>query len=87
MGLDQAETLSGFMIKNTPRGDNSNFGLIFSFNNNNLNKQRRISRRVGKVLKIDGTVFNFFIEPQYTVLVEGAGQPLFQIYTAVNMQF
>ena len=42
---------------------------------------------IGKVLKIGGTVFNFFIEPQYTVLVEGAGQPLFQIYTAVNMQF
>jgi len=39
------------------------------------------------VVKAGGTVFNLFIEPQYTVLVEGVGQPLFQIYTAVNMQF
>jgi hypothetical protein len=42
---------------------------------------------IGKVVKVGGTVFNFFFEPQYTVLVEGVGQPLFQIYTAVNMQF
>jgi hypothetical protein len=42
---------------------------------------------LGKVMKVGDTVFNFFLEPQYTVLVEGIGQPLFQIYTSVNMQF
>jgi len=42
---------------------------------------------IGQVLKVGGTVFNFFIEPQYSVLVEGVGQPNFQIYTGVNMQF
>jgi hypothetical protein len=42
---------------------------------------------VGKVVKINGTVFNFFIEPQPSILVEGVGQPTFQIYAALNMQF
>jgi len=42
---------------------------------------------IGQVVKAGGTVFNLFIEPQYSVLVEGQGQPNFQIYTAVNMQF
>ena len=42
---------------------------------------------IGKVVKINGTVFNFFIEPQPSILVEGAGQPVFQIYGALNMQF
>lgn len=42
---------------------------------------------VGKVLKIDGTVLNFFIEPQPSILVYGAGQPQFQVYGALNIQF
>ncbi len=42
---------------------------------------------IGKILKIGGTVYNIFIEPQYTILHYGIGQPEFQIYTALNMQF
>ena len=42
---------------------------------------------IGKVIKIGGTVYNIFIEPQYTVLHEGIGQPALQIFTALNMQF
>jgi hypothetical protein len=42
---------------------------------------------IGKVIKVNNTVFNFFIEPQPSVLVVGQGQPKFQIYTALNMQF
>jgi hypothetical protein len=42
---------------------------------------------IGQVVKVGGTVFNIFIEPQYSVLVKGQGQPNLQIYTAVNMQF
>ncbi|MEP4768178.1 MAG: hypothetical protein ABJQ21_08635 [Roseibium sp.] len=43
--------------------------------------------RLGKVFKRGKTVFNFFVEPQYSVLTKGAGQPEFQIYMALNMQF
>jgi len=42
---------------------------------------------LGKVMPMGRTVFNFFIEPQFTVLDRGVGQPEFQIYMAVNMQF
>ena len=42
---------------------------------------------IGKVVKISGKVFNFFIEPQPSILSWGTGQPNFQIYGALNMQF
>ena len=42
---------------------------------------------IGHVVRLGNTVFNIFIEPQYSILHEGAGQPAFQIYTALNMQF
>ena len=42
---------------------------------------------IGKVMKVKNTVFNFFIEPQPSVLVYGKGQPTFQVYAALNMQF
>lgn len=42
---------------------------------------------IGKVLKIDQTVYNIFLEPQFTILHEGVGQPLLQIFTGLNLQF
>jgi len=42
---------------------------------------------IGQVIKIKGTVFNFFIEAQPSILVYGAGQPVYQIYSGLNMQF
>lgn len=41
----------------------------------------------GKVVPTQNVVYNFFIEPQFTVLSKGAGQPEFQLYMAINMQF
>lgn len=41
----------------------------------------------GKVLKMGKkTVFNIFMEPQYTVLHEGV-QPQFQLFAGINVQF
>ncbi|MGD8818360.1 MAG: hypothetical protein PVJ51_14325, partial [Acidobacteriota bacterium] len=42
---------------------------------------------IGRVMKIGGIVYNIFIEPQFTILHKGAGQPLFQVFTGLNMQF
>jgi hypothetical protein len=39
------------------------------------------------VIPTEKVVFNFFIEPQFTILSKGAGQPEFQLFMAVNMQF
>ncbi len=42
---------------------------------------------IGQVLKKGNTVFNFFVEPQYSVADDGAGFPQWQIFFALNMQF
>ena len=42
---------------------------------------------VGQVVTVGRTVFNVFIEPQWTILHDGVGQPAFGLYTALNMQF
>jgi hypothetical protein len=41
---------------------------------------------IGKVVKVGRTVFNLFVETQYSVLHKGT-QPLFQIFTGINLQF
>ncbi|MEN8164181.1 MAG: hypothetical protein ABFS37_08630 [Acidobacteriota bacterium] len=42
---------------------------------------------IGKVVQKGTTVFNMFIEPQFTILHDGVGQPEFQIFTGLNFQF
>ncbi|MEZ5988152.1 MAG: hypothetical protein R3F30_03335 [Planctomycetota bacterium] len=42
---------------------------------------------IGHVVKAGKTVLNFFIEPQFTVLHDGPGQPEFQVFIGFNTQF
>jgi hypothetical protein len=42
---------------------------------------------IGQVIKLGQTVFNIFVEPQFTILHDGVAQPAFQLFTALNMQF
>jgi hypothetical protein len=42
---------------------------------------------IGKIVKSGHTVFNMFIEPQFTVLHDGVGQPELQIFAGLNLQF
>jgi len=41
---------------------------------------------IGQVLKMEKTVFNLFVEPQYTMLHKGT-QPQFQVFMGINLQF
>lgn len=41
---------------------------------------------IGKVIKVKRTIFNCFVEPQYTMLHNGI-QPQLQIFTGINLQF
>ena len=41
----------------------------------------------GRVIPTERTVFNVFIEPQFTILDKGDGQPQFQVFVGFNMQF
>ena len=60
---------------------------IWSFNLEQDTYNVPIGLGFGKVFKRGKTVFNAFIEPQFTVLDKGPGQPEFQIFMALNMQF
>jgi len=42
---------------------------------------------IGKVLVNKNTVYNFFVEPQFTFLHRGVGEPELQIFAGINMQF
>ncbi|HLV40064.1 hypothetical protein [Xanthomarina sp.] len=41
---------------------------------------------IGKVVKMGASVFNMYVEPQYSVYVQGV-QPVFQLLAGVNLQF
>lgn len=42
---------------------------------------------IGKVIPSGKLVFNVFVEPQFTVLDRGVGQPEFQVFVGFNTQF
>ena len=42
---------------------------------------------IGQVIKKDKTVYNVFVEPQFSAADEGPGQPEWQIFLGFNMQF
>lgn len=42
---------------------------------------------IGQVIKRGKTVYNLFVEPQFSVADRGAGQPRWQVYMGLNMQF
>ena len=59
----------------------------WSFNLNGGNYNIPLGLGIGKVVKAGGTIFNLFIEPQYSVLARGMGQPRLQIFAGINTQF
>ena len=60
---------------------------IWAFDLRTNNYHVPVGLGIGKVVKQGNKVFNFFVEPQWTILDRGPGQPEFQIYAALNMQF
>ncbi len=60
---------------------------IWTYNFRNENYSVPLGLRLGKVIKRDKTIFNLFVEPQWSVADRGAGQPKKQVYFALNMQF
>ncbi len=57
----------------------------YDFSNDNYNVP--VGLRLGKVVQRGGTTANFFVEPQWSVAHHGDGQPEFQVYAAINLQF
>ena len=42
---------------------------------------------LGQVIPTPNVVYNVFVEPQFTILDRGAGQPQLQLFLGFNMQF
>ncbi|MDG5500219.1 hypothetical protein [Marinobacter sp. BGYM27] len=60
---------------------------IWLYNLENGNYSMPLGVGVGQVFKQDKTVYNLFVEPQFSVADDGPGQPEWQIFLGFNMQF
>jgi len=57
----------------------------YNFDNNAYSVP--IGLGIGKVLHVGNAVMNVFVEPQYSVLRHGPGQPEWGVFAGVNFQF
>jgi len=60
---------------------------IWTYNFENNNYSMPVGLGFGQVIPRGKTVYNVFIEPQYSVADRGSGQPEWQIFVGLNMQF
>lgn len=60
---------------------------IWNYNFQNDSYGVPLGLGVGQVIKSGKTVYNFFVEPQGSVADRGAGQPRWQIFFGLNLQF
>ncbi len=60
---------------------------IWVYNIENDNYSVPLGIGIGQVMKRGNTVYNLFIEPQFSVADRGAGQPEWQVFVGLNMQF
>lgn len=58
---------------------------VYNFENDDYSVPLGVG--VGKVIKTKKTVYNLFVEPQWSVADEGPGQPEWQVFMGFNMQF
>lgn len=76
-----------FMFYQLGNGLYTGMAPVWSYDFKSDNYTVPLGIRLGKVMKKNKTVFNLFVEPQYSVFDRGAGLPQWQIYMALNMQF
>ena len=76
-----------FVIYNLPEGWYMRSSATSSFNLRNGDYAIPLGLGAGKVWKSGGTTYNLFAEPQWTVAHQGVGQPKFQVFMGLNMQF
>ena len=60
---------------------------IWTYNLKNDGYSVPLGLGIGQVIKHDKTVYNLFVEPQVSVADRGSGQPDWQIFFGLNMQF
>lgn len=81
-------SLQPFFIYNLPRGWYVRSTATMTWDFERDTHVIPIGTGAGKVfVRASGTTINLFAEPQWTVDHRGAGQPKFQLYSGVNLQF
>ena len=60
---------------------------IWVYNLENDDYSVPLGMGVGQVIKHGKTVYNLFVEPQFSVADRGPGQPEWQIFFGLNLQF
>jgi hypothetical protein len=60
---------------------------IWVYNLENDNYSVPLGVGIGKVIKKNKVVYNFFVEPQFSVADDGPGQPEWLVFFALNLQF
>jgi hypothetical protein len=76
-----------FAILQTGGGTYLRSAPVATFNLESGNYSVPIGLGIGHVAKVESVVINAFIEPQFTLLSHGSGQPLFQLFSGINFQF
>ncbi len=60
---------------------------IAVFNQENDSYHVPVGLGIGQVVPTPSVVYNFFVEPQFTILSRGRAQPELQLFVGFNMQF
>jgi hypothetical protein len=79
--------LQPFVIYNLPQGWYLRSSATWNYNLRNGDYSMPLGLGAGKVWKAGGVTYNLFAEPQWTVAHQGEGQPKFQVFMGLNMQF
>lgn len=80
-------TFQPFGIFNLPDGWYIRSTGIWTFDLENDRYYIPVGLGAGKVWKVGGTLFNLFVEPQWSVAHSGDGLPLFTLFAGLNMTF
>lgn len=76
-----------FLLFQLGKGNYLRSTALWSFNLKTDTYNVPLGIGAGHVLKVGKTVMNIFMEPQFTVLHEGRGQPALQLFAGINCQF
>ncbi|MEN7973534.1 MAG: hypothetical protein ABFR47_06830 [Verrucomicrobiota bacterium] len=88
-GLDDVNlaTFQPFLMYQLGKGNYLRTAANWMFNLDANAYSIPLSLGVGKVFKKGNTVYNAFVEPQFTVVDKGAMQPEWQLFFGLNLQF
>lgn len=80
-------TLQPFVIRNLQEGWYLRSTGIWTFDLNRGSYYIPLGAGAGKSWRVGKTIFNAFVEPQWTVLHSGDGLPKFTVFAGLNMTF